>query len=571
MPRRIRRTPLNRDRLAGCVINSVLKSNKLGFCTLNIQSIKNKMDEFRYTFKDSRATIISVSETWATSDISDSFLKLEGYKMIRHDRKRKRGGGLAIYVKDNIGFSVLEKSEGQDNTEYVIFELFLGYMKILVMSLYNPPMTDCLTLLEDKLSEYYLRYDDVILTGDLNIDFLGGSRHFNRSNQIKNLFNSFNMTNFVSSPTHFSNLSSAALDYLVGSDPDQLLVFSQINVAEFSKHDVIFCSLDYDIVFEQPKIQKFRNYSNFDLNVIENEFQLLSWTDYFTIVDPNRICNYLYNNLNQLHDALFPEKVYQPSKIFNPWYNRVIQKAMIDRDLAYIKWKSSRNSTDFVNFKMLRNRVRTISRDARQQYLTRYLNPNLPNKTLWQRLNDYNVTKDKSSTIFQSPDVINNFFIDSVPDLPVDVPSIAPNHNNISFYFSLLTESQILEAFSKIKSNACGLDGLPLKFIKIVLPFIISHLTHLYNFIILTGIFPDCWKQSKVFPLKKKPGNENLNNLRPISVLPCLSKAFEILVKQQIVNYTTSNNLTSVLQSGYKANHSTSTAVLKIVHENKNK
>ena len=368
MPNRNRVTHMGRESIVKCVLNSVLKDNKLSFCTLNSQSIKNKMDEFRLIFEGSKATVVSVSETWANSHVSDALIKLNGYNLIRHDSRGKRGGGLAIYIHDNIKFKVIEKSDSSSKTEFVIFEILLNGTKILVISIYNPPKIDCLGILEEKLSKYSLNYDDVIVTGDLNIDFMpNNKRNSKMTLLLKNMFDTFGLKNLVSSPTHFTNGSATALDYMACTNYNRLLAFNQIDIPEFSKHDLIFCSLDYDLVFENPTVKRYRNYSRFDINFLVSEVQKLCWHNYFCLVDSNDISIYLYNNLNRLHDTVFPEKSCSKTKSSSPWFNQQIRLAMIDRDCAYKHWKITKNQSDFNTFKFLRNRVRTIVRDTRQE------------------------------------------------------------------------------------------------------------------------------------------------------------------------------------------------------------
>ena len=45
---------------------------------------------------------------------------------------------------------------------------------------------------------------------------------------------------------------------------------------------------------------------------------------------------------------------------------------------------------------------------------------------------------------------------------------------------------------------------------------------------ITTGIFPDAFKVSKVTPIFKKGDCSLMSNYRPISLLPTISKIFEI-------------------------------------------
>ena len=46
--------------------------------------------------------IIFVSETWLTENIPDGVIDIEGFCVIRKDRSAKRGGGVALFMKDNL-------------------------------------------------------------------------------------------------------------------------------------------------------------------------------------------------------------------------------------------------------------------------------------------------------------------------------------------------------------------------------------------------------------------------------------------------------------------------------------
>ena len=60
-----------------------------------------------------------------------------------------------------------------------------------------------------------------------------------------------------------------------------------------------------------------------------------------------------------------------------------------------------------------------------------------------------------------------------------------------------------------------------------------------------TGVFPDALKIAKVKPLYKKGDNFCLNNYRPISLLPTISKNFERVMFTQLYSYFNANNLLS--------------------------
>ena len=59
-------------------------------------------------------------------------------------------------------------------------------------------------------------------------------------------------------------------------------------------------------------------------------------------------------------------------------------------------------------------------------------------------------------------------------------------------------------------------------------------LTHLFNLLLENGIFPEKMKIAKVISLFKDGDPENITNYRPISVLPCFSKAFERIMYNRL-------------------------------------
>ena len=90
-------------------------------------------------------------------------------------------------------------------------------------------------------------------------------------------------------------------------------------------------------------------------------------------------------------------------------------------------------------------------------------------------------------------------------------------------------------------------------------------LTIIINQCILTGIFPDLLKIAKVKPIFKRGDTAQLNNYRPISLLPTISKVFERVIYSQLYAYFNDNNLMSEQQYDFRAQHSPELASVKLV------
>ena len=52
-----------------------------------------------------------------------------------------------------------------------------------------------------------------------------------------------------------------------------------------------------------------------------------------------------------------------------------------------------------------------------------------------------------------------------------------------------------------------------------------------------TGEIPSEWKSANITPVLKKGRKEDVNNYRPISVLPIVAKVFERIVHKQLYEY----------------------------------
>ena len=113
-------------------------------------------------------------------------------------------------------------------------------------------------------------------------------------------------------------------------------------------------------------------------------------------------------------------------------------------------------------------------------------------------------------------------------------------------------------------TTSVGCDGIPLRFIKDSLYVIAFYLTCIINTSIVTGIFPSSWKHAIVVPLFKNGDTNDLNNYRPISLLPILSKILEKIVAGQLTQFLEVNKLLSNTQHGFRPRMSTETALTVI-------
>ena len=116
-------------------------------------------------------------------------------------------------------------------------------------------------------------------------------------------------------------------------------------------------------------------------------------------------------------------------------------------------------------------------------------------------------------------------------------------------------------------SKATGLDKISAKLLRVCPDLIADSLCSIFNRSINTGIFPEEWKCSKVVALLKEGDRKDLNNYRPISIIPVVAKVFERIIHDQVNTFLVDNGLLSNSQSGFPLRHSTTTALLEATNE----
>ena len=85
----------------------------------------------------------------------------------------------------------------------------------------------------------------------------------------------------------------------------------------------------------------------------------------------------------------------------------------------------------------------------------------------------------------------------------------------------------------------------------------------MFNQSISTGIVPTEWKLARVTPIFKKGARQDVNNYRPISIIPAVAKIFERIIYNQLYGYLNVNDLLANCQSGFRSIHSTLTSLLE--------
>ena len=93
---------------------------------------------------------------------------------------------------------------------------------------------------------------------------------------------------------------------------------------------------------------------------------------------------------------------------------------------------------------------------------------------------------------------------------------------------------------------------------------ICSLLTHIINAFIKDNSFPSLWKIARVVPINKVPSPTESSHYRPIAILPALSKIFERIVCNQVIDFIERLKIYKDTLTGLRRGFSTGSALLKL-------
>lgn len=168
--------------------------------------------------------------------------------------------------------------------------------------------------------------------------------------------------------------------------------------------------------------------------------------------------------------------------------------------------------------------------------------------------------------LYENPEPILNFS----PDLPANfknnnTPSFQrPIHS--TFFVSATDVQNIIKSRNSKKSS--GIDNMPNYVLKKLSITTIYWIAVIFNHITNIQYIPSNWKVASVTPVPKpNKNNEIVNNWRPISQLPTISKCYEKIIDNLLRKECEERNLLDPFQFGFQPGCSTIHAIAKIVSD----
>ena len=134
-----------------------------------------------------------------------------------------------------------------------------------------------------------------------------------------------------------------------------------------------------------------------------------------------------------------------------------------------------------------------------------------------------------------------------------------------SIFLSEVTANEISQILGSLKNGAAGYDEINACLLKLVSPFIAEPLMYLCNQSLSEGLFPMELKLANVIPLYKSDDSFVFNNYRPVSLLCVLSKVFEKVMYNRLLEFLETYKILTNSQFGFRKSHSTYMALMTLM------
>nr|CAH7727550.1 unnamed protein product [Callosobruchus chinensis] len=501
-----------------------------------------------------------------TSDV----LYIEGYSLIRKDREVGRGGGVLIYIKDSLKYQAIDVS---GNIEQLFVKINCRDYNFVLGVAYKPPTVNYkyfINSLEVSFTIASTYSENILFLGDVNINFLSAdsvaTKYFN------SMLTSLGLNQLVSEPTHITDHSTSLIDIVLTNNVN-FIDSTFVRASNFSLHECVGCNIKFMKPRNEPKYFTYRDFKNFDADSFHHDLSSSNLDHIFFVSDVDEKIKLFNSILTTLFEKHVPLKTIQITRRKAPWINDRIKMLMSERDKARAKLKRNKTDSNLKQYRDLRNRTNFEILKLKQEFFSKLSNVR-DTKKVWNEFRQLNVNHTSSNHIsdtFPDPDILNNHFVDSIPQSRrCDLANNYYRDNRIchsEFRFKLVSELDIINVLQTIKNTAPGADDLGINLIKTCCPYILPYLVNIISSIMVISKFPNIWKRAHIIVIPKCREPKQLTDLRPISILCGLSKLAEKIFARQLSIYLKENNILPPTQSGFREGHSCTTALLNITDD----
>ena len=276
-----------------CVDKRNKIANSLIILYTNARSIINKVDELNTIASCESPHLILITETWLKTNIPSSCIQVANYKIIRYDRKLKKGGGVCAYIHKSIYFTIITLENIPKKLELIAFSI-KNYFYILV---YIPPnllkqeITEVINFLSETCDKYKNTFPDskTVILGD-----------FNQTDTLQ-LELDQDIANIIKEPTRDKSILDLCF---TGKNNINELTYIMLHPLGKSDHNIIKIEIARNTEPSFVRKIKVHDLRKSIMNNTVIKLNDINWKPLYLITDVNDKVNYFYKKIYEIIETI---------------------------------------------------------------------------------------------------------------------------------------------------------------------------------------------------------------------------------------------------------------------------
>lgn len=546
----------------------------------NSRSLRNKVDELHSYMIDEDLDIVCITESWVNEKMFLDNLaefKFPNYDLFTYQRKDKKGGGIAMYVKTALKACDVFNIKSSVDVESLWLDVYLNANcteKLRLGAFYRPPGQghDIDQAIVDEIESGLTK--STIILGDFNIPKLQADITVCSDYATKLLRAAFEenfLVQLVKEPTRKSEI----LDLILTNKEEAI---SDVRVGEAlgeSDHNIIRFTIRKDFKRLRNNTTLIPNFNKGDFDGMRAYVGNIDWATCFKGENAFGMWNILKDILMRAHNQFIPlRQLRNRKKLKPPWFGTEVQNGIREKRSAFLRFKASPNVVNENAYRETRHLVKKIIRRSKRQSEIEF-SKNCGSNI--KRFFSFYKFKRKSNTV--GPFKVNGQLVftdlENVELLSKQFSSVFTHEcdTNIPLIDKMsgitrlseiyITEKDIKEELLRLGENkSSGPDDISARVLKELYRELILPLKLIFERSLYYTEIPQDWKNANVVPIFKGGDKHVTINYRPISLTSLVCKLLERLIKAGISTHLENQILLQSSQHGFRCGRSCLTNLL---------
>ncbi|XP_075779238.1 uncharacterized protein LOC142827520 [Pelodiscus sinensis] len=534
----------------------------------------NKQEELELLTNKYNYDIIGITETW-WDGTHDWNVGMEGYGLLRKDRQGKKGGGVALYIKNVHTWTEVEMNVGDSCVESLWVKLkgVKNEGDIMLGVYYRPPSQ------VEEVDEAFFKQltklskaQDLVVMGDFNYPDICWETNTAR-HRLSNKFLDCIGDNFLFQKVEKATRGEAVLDLVLTNREELVENLKVEDSIGDSDHEIIEFMILRKGRRETSTIEVM-DFRKADFDKLRELVGKVPWEARLKGKTTEESWKYFKGTLLRAQKQTIPlcrkDRKYGKRPA---WLNKEILHDLKIKKESHKKWKLGQITKD--EYRQATRECRGKIRKAKAQNEIKLATGIKGNKkTFYKYIKSKRKTKDRVGPLLseegeavtgnlEMAEMLNDFFVSVFTEKSGGVPNIVNTSRERVSLEDRIHKEQVKNHLGKLDvSKSPGPDEMHPRILKELIEEVSEPLAMIFEKSWQTGEIPEDWKRANIVPIYKKGNKNNPGNYRPVSLTSVPGKIMEQVIKEIICKHLEGNKVIGNSQHGFVKNKSCQTNLI---------